>query len=163
MQFKLLARTFATGFGSGYFPWAPGTVGSVACLVLWYLFSVVGLLEPGWKMLILILLVAVFGMLATANYLEQLGPDSKHKDPKQIVIDEWAGLLVALCYVSHTNCIKVLVAFCLFRFFDILKPSLIRKAERMEGATGVMVDDLLAGILSAMLIAIYDVILIFNG
>ena len=155
MKNSFLTKSIISGLGSGYVPVASGTFGSIACLFIWYLLSVAELIEPGWKMLVVIILVTAVGYIATANYLKK--SDDGQKDPKEVVIDEWAGLLVALCYIKYTNTLQVLIAFCLFRFFDIIKPGPISKAEKQPGALGVMLDDLLAGIVSAIILAIYDV------
>jgi phosphatidylglycerophosphatase A len=67
------------------------------------------------------------------------------KDPQWIVIDEWAGLFVALIGVDARIFSQVVLAFVLFRIFDISKLGPIRAAERLPGAVGIMADDIVAG------------------
>ena len=75
---------------------------------------------------------------------------SGEKDPGWIVIDEWAGLFVALIGVNPASVWMVLSAFCFFRLFDVVKPGPVAWAERLPGAAGIMADDLVAGALSAL-------------
>lgn len=75
---------------------------------------------------------------------------SGEKDPGWIVIDEWAGLYVALIGVNPSSALMVMTAFCFFRLFDVVKPGPVAWAERLPGALGIMADDLVAGALSAL-------------
>lgn len=120
----------------GYTPFAPGTAGTAAGLLL------VLLLKPdGARLTVITVFVFIIGTL-TAHYTEkQLGKDSKH-----IVIDELCGYLVSVMFVP-TSIGYLLAAFILFRIFDILKPFPIRKIENLvPGGTGIMLDDVLAGV-----------------
>jgi phosphatidylglycerophosphatase A len=74
-------------------------------------------------------------------------------DPQWIVIDEWAGLFVALAGLTPSNWTTAFVAFILFRVFDASKVGPVAWAEQLPGAYGVMADDLVAGILTAGCIA----------
>ena len=73
------------------------------------------------------------------------------KDPSEVVIDEFSGQLIATSIAGSSPFLNIL-ALLLFRFFDILKPGIIGKAEKLKGATGVMMDDWLSGILSAVIL-----------
>lgn len=73
-----------------------------------------------------------------------------HGDPREVVIDELAGLFVALFFIPH-QARAFLIAFLLFRFFDILKPWPIRALEKIRGSLGIMLDDLLAGLLANLI------------
>jgi phosphatidylglycerophosphatase A len=142
----------ATFFGVGRLPAAPGTFGSLAAIPLGVGLHWIG----GFPALALGVVVAcVAGWWATAAYLEQTGA----KDPGEVVIDEVAGQLLALAPMSWAfwsleTPIDVMpypawiAAFLLFRAFDILKPPPVSWAERPAGATGVMLDDLVAGALA---------------
>ena len=132
----------ASGAGAGYFPVAPGTAGSlVAAVGLWLIpFSSVGL----WAALAA---VVVAGIWASHHVEEMLG----RKDPGVIVIDEVAGMMVAVLLLPRTPGV-LLCAFLLFRFFDIWKPFPAREAEALRGGFGVMVDDLIAGVYALVLI-----------
>jgi phosphatidylglycerophosphatase A len=131
-----LAMLVATVGGAGYAPVAPGTVGSaVAALLLWLVpFSSFGLV-------LFLLGVTAAGVWASHRAERLLGA----KDPTAIVIDEVAGLALALLAVPRTLPV-VVVAFLLFRVFDVLKPFPARAAERLPGGAGAMADDLVAGL-----------------
>jgi len=132
----------ASGAGAGYSPVAPGTAGSlVAAVGLWLIpFSSVGL----WAALAA---VVVAGIWASHHVEAVLG----RKDPGVIVIDEVAGMMVAVLLLPRTPGV-LLCAFLLFRFFDIWKPFPAREAEALRGGFGVMVDDLIAGVYALVLI-----------
>jgi phosphatidylglycerophosphatase A len=90
--------------------------------------------------------VILLGTLAIIYSLDGFSCDSRSaKDPQWIVIDEWAGLFVALIGVDARNLWQVLLAVILFRVFDISKVGPIRSAERLPGAVGIMADDVVAG------------------
>ena len=86
-------------------------------------------------------------------------PSCSPKDPQWIVIDEWAGLFVALVGTDSRAVWQILLAVILFRIFDISKVGPIRAAERLPGAVGIMADDVVAGIFSllGMIVARYVV------
>lgn len=128
----------ATGLGSGRLPKAPGTAGSaVALLLAWPLLS---LSLPLY--LAATALVAVAGVFIAGRAERLLGG----KDHQSIVIDEVVGILVTLIAVPRTW-EHLVLAFFLFRLFDIWKPFPCRWAERrFAGGAGVMGDDLLAGL-----------------
>jgi phosphatidylglycerophosphatase A len=126
----------ATVGGAGLAPMAPGSVGSaVAALLLWLIpFSRLGLLA-------FLVAVTVAGIWAASRVEQLLGA----RDPGAIVIDEVAGLTLALLAVPRTLPV-VVVAFLLFRIFDVVKPFPARPAERLPGGLGVVLDDLVAGL-----------------
>lgn len=134
-----LAFWLATFFGSGLFPKAPGTAGSVASLVLWA--PLVWLETPWWVRLGLAVLIFAVGIPVSTRTAELLGKD----DPKEVVIDEVAGQGVALCLAGPTV-VGVLLGFALFRVFDIAKPPPVGTADkRLHGGLGIMLDDMIAG------------------
>jgi phosphatidylglycerophosphatase A len=97
--------------------------------------------------LLLAILVTLIGFYAVRDVLRET-PD---QDPGWIVVDEAAGMLIALAGLSMTASIwGVLIAFGLFRIFDIFKPWPISWADRQKGAFGVMLDDVVAGALAAL-------------
>jgi phosphatidylglycerophosphatase A len=141
-----LSKCIASGFGSGYAPKAPGTFGSLAAVVVWlsvmYLFN--GVEDPLWCLEITslaALVTALVGYFAVKSVI----PHEDIEDPQWIVIDEWAGMLLALVGVSPGSFLTVIVAFLSFRLFDASKVWLVGDAEGLPGATGIMVDDLIAG------------------
>jgi phosphatidylglycerophosphatase A len=134
----------ATGLGLGYAPIAPGTVGSLAALplVVW-LWSLAG----AWGVLVGAALVAALGTWAAGAAEARFG----RRDPGPVVIDEIAGQMVSLLFAAPS--VPTLVSgFVLFRAFDIWKPYPVRRAERLSGASGIMADDLLAGVYANLLL-----------
>jgi phosphatidylglycerophosphatase A len=138
-QWRDPAVLVCCGFGSGFLPRAPGTWGSLLALVLWW-----WLLAPlpWWMQLGVALVVFVAGVWLVDRVLRRYGVG----DEPAIVIDEFAGLWVALVAVDQQP-LPVLLGFVAFRVFDIVKPWPIGLADaRVKGGFGVMLDDLLAGI-----------------
>ena len=135
-----------TFFGAGLLRPAPGTWGSVVALAVWWW----GLSE--WSVLNQGLVVVVYTLVSwrvCAKFLHRTG---LHDEP-QIVADEVAGLWLALLFVPVTWWAGLL-AFALFRLFDIAKPSLIGWLDRnTKGGLGVMADDLAAGLAAGLIVA----------
>ncbi len=136
------ATLVATFFGVGRLRPGPGTWGSLTAALLWWLLA--AQLPPSARIpAILALIVATTAVGIPAATLEARGCGGK--DPSHVVIDEVAGQLVTL--IACPLLWKPLLAgFILFRAFDIVKPPPIRSLERLPEGTGIMVDDLGAGI-----------------
>ncbi len=141
-------KIIATGFGSGYSPIAPGTAGALLAVVIWFIFSI--LIPYEFMYIITSLLIVTFTILGTysANAVESIWG----KDPSLVVVDEMVGVWIPLIIVPERNVWFVLAAFVLFRLFDIFKPLGIRKMENFKGGIGVMMDDILAGIYSFIIL-----------
>lgn len=146
------ATWLATWFGCGLLKPAPGTWGTLGALP----FGVALLYYGGWPVLALTtILCFIIGLWAARKFDAMVGGH----DCSAIVIDEvvgvWIALLPALLHGSFFIAgIYVLLAFLLFRFFDILKPWPVGSADKkLPGAWGVMVDDVFAGIMAAIIIA----------
>ena len=139
MKFRERAILFvATGFFIGRVPVAPGTLGSLIGLPVCFLLSRLSFLQS----LICILAFVLFA-IGIASAAEKI---IKRKDPGQIVIDEIAGLMVALAGLPF-NLTTVLAGFIIFRVFDILKPFPIRIIDKkIGGGSGIVLDDVLAGV-----------------
>jgi phosphatidylglycerophosphatase A len=132
----------ATGFYSGHLPAAPGTWGSLLMVVLLFVFPVL-------NNIYLISAVSIGGAAVATFEQRQTGI----KDDSRIVIDEMAGQL--LTFYTLPTALPVLVGgFILFRFFDVLKPWLIKKVEVLPVGLGVMMDDILAGLTSLIILKI---------
>jgi phosphatidylglycerophosphatase A len=132
----------ATFFGAGRLRPGPGTWGSLAAALLWWLLA--AQLSPSIRLpVILFLIVAATAIGIPAATLEARGCGKK--DPQHVVIDEVAGQLVTLiaCPILWK---PLLAGFILFRAFDIVKPPPIRSLEKLPEGTGIVMDDLLAGI-----------------
>lgn len=144
---KTIWRIVASFFGLGFFPVAPGTLTSLAIVLLYkYLIHVLAL--P--YLLLIFLLLCVLGVLAAAAYSSEL----KETDPRQVVIDEAAGQFLVLLSITPDWTLLV-IGFLLFRLFDILKPFPIRRLERLPGGWGIMADDIAAALMAKALLHLF--------
>ena len=134
---------WATGLGVGWSPRAPGTMGSLLALVLWWPAGFQGL----WFYAVMLAAAIAVGVPVTARAAQVLG----RQDPPMVVWDEIAGMGVALFGVPH-QVLWFAVAFGLFRLFDIVKPFPIARLEALPGGYGIMLDDVLAGLYAALLV-----------
>lgn len=145
MQFHKL---IATGLGIGYIEKGAGTVASLATCFFWYLFQS-GSVNGSFVIPLLITIIIIVMGIWSSNQVEVLWG----KDHNRVVIDEVAGMCIALFFLPVS--IKyIFMGFILFRFFDIVKPLYIRKLESLKGGWGVMADDILAGIYSNLVMQI---------
>jgi phosphatidylglycerophosphatase A len=135
-----LNRIVATVGGIGYLPFAPGTFAAALAALIWYLIPVTAGLNQ-WQ-LPSVVAVTLFGVYSSAKVCVK-----GVKDPSYVVIDEWAGMWISLLFLPPTV-MNIIIAFILFRFFDIAKPLGIRKMEKQKNGWGIMLDDVLAGIYS---------------
>jgi len=140
-----LATLIATGLGSGYSPWAPGTAGSVVGLALFVPLAhaplVAQIAATG-----LVFAVGVWAATATARR-------TGLKDPGLVVVDEIAGMWVTLLLMPFTLEVAV-VAFFAFRAMDIVKPYPARDLERLPEGWGIMADDVMAGVYANLLVRV---------
>jgi phosphatidylglycerophosphatase A len=139
-----VALAVASVGGAGYAPIASGTAGSlVAAVALW----LIPFTEPA--LVATLVAVTLAGVWAGSRVERALGA----KDPGVIVIDEVAGMFLAVLFLPRT--LPVLAsAFLLFRLFDIWKPYPARQLQEVRGGLGVMLDDLIAGAYALALLAI---------
>jgi len=128
----------ATGFGVGYSPIAPGTLGTLVAIPVYYFLS------ENPSPLYEITLIGFFFLSVWIS--ENAEIFFRKKDDRRIVIDEMMGFLITMLWVPKTTCF-IIVGFFLFRLFDILKPFPIRRLERgLKGGFGVVLDDVIAGV-----------------
>ena len=146
------------GFGSGLVPRAPGTFGSLAALI-----SGTALLAIDAALLPLAAACAVIG---GAWAIQACGADQvAGGDPGWVVIDEFAGQWIAMLPLALLpdaavwNLPSMALAFLAFRALDILKPGPIGWADRQPGASGIMADDVIAGVLAAAIVWAAQVLL----
>jgi phosphatidylglycerophosphatase A len=133
-------------FGIGFIPKGGGTVAAIATCLLWY----VAIEQPNSILAIFsTLLITVYGVWGAGQVESSWG-----KDSSKVVVDEVAGMMIALLYIPITF-INLLVALCLFRFFDIVKPLMVRRLENLPKGWGVMGDDVLAGFYSNIVLQIW--------
>ena len=134
----------ATVGGVGWIRFAPGTWGSLVALP--------ALLLGREGLLLLALLVGALGWVAVLDVLK----GREAEDPGWIVVDEAAGMLLALAGLPEgAGWLGAAAAFALFRGFDIVKPWPVSWADGLHGATGVMLDDILAGAIAAALLLLF--------
>lgn len=140
------------GFGTGLAPKAPGTFGTLPALVLVWLFAPLGV-SAYVGVVVLFTLLGIYLCGATAKAMGE-------HDAPAIVWDEIAGFMIAMIAVP-VSAWSLLVAFLLFRFFDIVKPWPIRWFDRkVDGGLGIMLDDVIAGLFTLVimhLLLIYGV------
>ena len=138
----LWASLIATFFGTGYMKPGPGTWGSAATVLLWWLAS--HWIRPNIQAVVACA-VAVVVVLMGIPAATQVARASGRKDPQFVVIDEVAGQLIALIAAPITWK-SLLAGFILFRGFDIVKPPPVRQLERLPEGTGIVIDDVGAGL-----------------
>ncbi|MDD5166552.1 MAG: phosphatidylglycerophosphatase A [Candidatus Omnitrophica bacterium] len=141
---NFFAKSLSTFFYVGYLPLIPGTFGSIAAIVLFYLIKDSIVLYVFFTALILIL-----GFLV-AGRAEKL---FNRKDPSCIVIDEVAGMLLGLLFIPYD--IKlVIIAFIIFRILDTLKPYPADCLQKLRGSLGIMSDDIIAGLYTNIILQV---------
>lgn len=144
-----LAVVLATWFGCGYFPWGPGTIGALAGLLI-----AIGL-HTYWGMGRLALLAVALILLAPAIWASTNTARLAGKsDPGIVVVDEVLGQWVTLLGATVFNWKALAAGFVLFRLFDIWKPWPVREFEKLPAGTGIVADDLAAGIYGALILYI---------
>lgn len=140
-----LALAVASAGYTGFFPIAPGTVGSAVGVIVWGAARLGGATPVHEAALVLVLLVV--GALAASEAERRLGTT----DPGPVVIDEVMGQCATLLAAPLTWQVA-LAGFLLFRVFDIVKPPPARQLERAHGGWGIMLDDLAAGVYAALVL-----------
>jgi len=129
---------------TGNSPFAPGTVCSLVASLIGFIINI----KYGSDITLMVgLIFGLVGYYSTKIYIIE----HNRKDPSEVVIDEFSGQMIATSAAGISLTFNIF-AFILFRFFDILKPSIIGKAENIDGALGIMMDDWLAGIFSAIIL-----------
>ncbi len=147
-------KAIATGFGIGYIRKGGGTVASVLCCGIWYLLWPApdrpGMAQAGSYLVFAPLLITVaittIGIWSATVVEQPWG-----KDSYRVVVDEIAGMCLSLLFIP-IGLKSLLAGLFLFRLFDILKPLGIRRLEKLGGGWGVMLDDLLAGLYTNLLL-----------
>ncbi|TDP94187.1 phosphatidylglycerophosphatase A [Halanaerobium saccharolyticum] len=139
---KKINHLLASGFYSGHLPAAPGTWGSLLMVLLLFFFPILNN--------IYLISALSIGGIAVANFEER---QTGIKDDSKIVIDEMAGQLLTF-YTLKTSIPVLVGGFILFRVFDITKPWLIDKVQDLPSGWGVMLDDILAGLTSLIILKI---------
>lgn len=144
-MYQIFHRMIATFFCAGYAPKAPGTVGTIVAIPLYFILQRLSLS----RYLLVVLILTLLGIFSSQKMEDIWG-----EDPSQVVIDEVVGLLITL--VSRPrNWKSILVGTILFRIFDIIKPPPVGFVDQnVTGGLGIMADDIVAGIISASFLAL---------
>jgi len=136
LKINFFEKFIGSGFYTGYFPVASGTVGSLAALVIY--------LIPGFEQLFVIIpaiiIFMVYGIFVGTKFEVQYG-----KDPAECTVDEVVGTWISLIALPKTLWI-IVAAFFLWRILDIIKPAPARNLEKLKGGLGIMIDDVVSGI-----------------
>lgn len=141
---KFLAYFSGTIVGTGYFPIAPGTLGSALAVIVIYFFKP-GAIDLG-TLITTFFLIGLF----SSNIIEK----KDGKDPGHIIIDEVAGQWLTFLFIAPLNLFVLCGGFLLFRIFDIFKPLGINRLQKLKGGWGVMLDDIAAAIYANIVLQI---------
>jgi phosphatidylglycerophosphatase A len=136
-----LAGIIATAGGIGFLRKGAGTAAAVAFCIVWYLYPI------GYIYQVLLLVAILAAGAWSATRMETVW----EHDSNRIVIDEVSGMMITLAFLPNDG-IYIVTGCVLFRFFDIVKPLGIRKAESLPRGIGVMADDVLAGIYAHLIL-----------
>ena len=139
----ILQKAIANCLGIGYLK-GGGTIAAAVCCIPWYLARTVGSFD--WIALAVTVIITALGIWSAAAVEKDWG-----KDSSRVVIDEVAGMMISLLFIPVTLPYMI-TGFVLFRLLDITKPLLIRKTESLPGGWGVMMDDILAGLYTNLLL-----------
>lgn len=139
----------STWWGSGFIPFAPGTFGSLAAIPIAILLRNASVILKA----IVLLLIILVGVIVTKKAHHVF----KDNDPKMVVIDEVAGMLVAVLFLPF-EWRYIALAFFIFRILDIIKPFPIRNMEGIKGGIGIMLDDIVAGAITYILMLVFLII-----
>jgi phosphatidylglycerophosphatase A len=144
----------AAGFGAGYAPIAPGTAGTLVAIPIFLVLSSIPF--PLYELTVLTFFFLASWISGEAQ------KDWGRRDHPRIVIDEIVGFLITMLWLPKTT-LFIILGFFLFRFFDIAKPPPIRLTERVKGGYGVVLDDVLAGVYSNIILQIISYFALSHG
>ncbi len=144
----------AAGFGAGYVPVAPGTAGTLVAIPIFLVLSLIPF--PVYELTVL-----TFFFFASWISGEAERRWERKDDPK-ITIDEITGYLITMLWIPKTI-LFIILGFFLFRFFDIVKPPPIRLLEKAKGGYGIVLDDVLAGVYSNIILQIVSYLALSPG
>jgi len=140
-------KFIATGFYSGLIKPAPGTWGSLSSILIISIFQYIYPSNIEFILLLFFLFTITVGTYCVRKYIQK----TSKKDPSEVVVDEWAGQVLVFLFVT-TTLPNLFAGFLLFRFFDILKPWPVKKFEELPGEWGIMIDDLVAGLMATFVL-----------
>jgi phosphatidylglycerophosphatase A len=145
VKLNFIEKMLGSGFYTGYIPFASGTFGSLAALAIY--------LIPGFEKLFIIipsiLIITFWGKFIADKFEIVYG-----KDPKECTIDEIAGMWISLLFLPKQIYITG-ITFFIWRLLDIIKPFPARQSENLKGGTGIMADDIISGIYTAIIMNLF--------
>lgn len=144
MKLSIFEKIVGSGIYSGYIPFASGTFGSLVAL---FLYLIPGFENPTF-MSAIILITFIAGIKVGSKFEMEYG-----KDPSQCTVDEVVGTWIALLFVPK-EFIWILASFVLWRILDIVKPFPANKAEKLRGGFGIMLDDVVSGFYTLIIIQV---------
>ncbi len=151
MQLNFFNKLLGSGFYTGYIPFASGTFGSIAGLLIYYI--------PGFENPVIIIpaiiVFGLFGIYVGTEFEKFYG-----KDPSECTLDEIVGMWISLLFVPKVLWVSFLV-FLIWRLFDIVKPFPARRLEKLKGGVGIMIDDVISSIYVLLLVHLF--ILIYSS
>ena len=143
---KSLSKFIVTISYVGLFPFASGTIASIATVIIWILFIKLNLI-------IYFAFISLFLFIISFYFIDIYISGNDDQDPKEVVIDEFVGQSIPLIFVPSSNEITIIfLIFIFFRFFDIFKIYPINLLEKIKGSKGVMFDDIMAGIYTTIVV-----------
>jgi phosphatidylglycerophosphatase A len=147
-----MPRLIASCFGLGRMPIAPGTWGSLSPAIIFALLCNKG--ASVTEINVIMIGLAFIGSVACVRFAPASIAATGSSDPREVVMDEFAGQAIAFIGIAALRPSQMIVAtvlgFLLFRLFDIVKPWPIRKLEMLPAGWGILADDLLAGVYAAI-------------
>ena len=138
------AKIISTILYIGYSKYFPGTIGSLLAIPTGMLILKIGGVVA---LLIFIFILTLIALFSIEIYIKE----HQSSDPKEIIIDEFIGQLIVLIFTSFSS-LAIFIGFLLFRFFDISKLYPVNKVEKIRGPIGVLADDIVAGLMTCIII-----------
>jgi phosphatidylglycerophosphatase A len=150
MKLNFIEKFLGSGFYTGYIPFISGTFGSLAALIIYYI--------PGFEnpfiLIPAIIIFTIYGIYVGNKFEDVYG-----KDPSECTIDEVVGMWISLLFLPKIVLISSLT-FLLWRVLDIIKPFPARNFEKLKGGVGIVLDDIMSGIYT--LIIVHIILFIFK-
>ena len=148
-----ISKAITTLFGAGYIKYAPGTIGSILTVLIWFLI---------YNFFGQIYFLGLFIILTASSYylIKKYLSVYNKKDPQEIIIDEYIGISIPLLFISsYQSYFEILLVFVSFRIFDIFKIFPVNKAEMLDGPIGIILDDVIAGIYALIILLVFQIII----
>ncbi len=136
-----LINFFISGFYIGYVKYAPGSLASIISIIFFFFIP---------NIIFYNIIVLIFFLIVGFYLCFVFSKNSSENDPSYIVIDEIVGMYISVFMLPKIIYLYI-IAFIFFRFFDIYKPGIIYKSQRLKYGFGIMIDDVISGILSLLI------------